>query len=204
MSAAPDTFVCIASGPSLTQADVDHVRGRARVLVVNDNWRKAPWADVHYGADGAWWELYWPEIRAHTRCERWTMGAKTAEELGLNLAHRLDGCGLSDVRGRIYLGQVPGNPQANSDSGFHAIQLAYQYGAQRIVLLGYDLQHTAGKAHWFGDHPDGFNNAPNIQGWRPKYDYLARLLADAGVELINCTRQTALTAVPRRDLRAVL
>ncbi len=48
----PDaTVVCIASGPSLTQSQVDYCRGKARVAVVNNNWEKAPWADVLYGAD---------------------------------------------------------------------------------------------------------------------------------------------------------
>ena len=41
-----DPAVVIASGPSLTQDYVDYCRGRAWVVVVNDNSRRAPWADV--------------------------------------------------------------------------------------------------------------------------------------------------------------
>jgi len=50
--------VCIASGPSLTRADVERVREwrqeagaptKRRVIVVNTSYKIAPWADALYG-----------------------------------------------------------------------------------------------------------------------------------------------------------
>ena len=50
--------VVVASGPSLTAEDVDYCRERAAVIVVNDNYKLAPWADVLYAADPEWWDLH--------------------------------------------------------------------------------------------------------------------------------------------------
>ena len=47
--------VCLATGPSLTQADVDRVRGKATVIAVNDAHRLAPWASALYSSDRYWW-----------------------------------------------------------------------------------------------------------------------------------------------------
>jgi hypothetical protein len=51
---AGETAVLVASGPSLCPSDVDRVRGRARVIAVNDGYRLAPWADVLYACDRRW------------------------------------------------------------------------------------------------------------------------------------------------------
>src|SRR5690606_36428084 len=85
------TVVCIASGPSLTADDVETVRrwrqeaqgehagagqdasaggpdrewagGPVGVVVTNTTFRAAPWADVLYAMDRAWWLRYLDEVR---------------------------------------------------------------------------------------------------------------------------------------------
>ena len=59
---SPETAICIASGPSLTQEDVDYCRGRGRIYAVNDVYRLAPWADVLFACDLAWWKRYGPVL----------------------------------------------------------------------------------------------------------------------------------------------
>ena len=55
----PDaTVVCIGSGPSLTAEDVDYCRGRAKVIAINNAYQLAPWSDVLYACDGAWWDWH--------------------------------------------------------------------------------------------------------------------------------------------------
>lgn len=90
------------------------------------------------------------------------------------------------------------------NSGAAAIELAADMGAKRIILLGYDCQHTGGKRHWHGDHPKGAGsgNAGNIAKWPAIFNRLARSLK--GVEVINCTRETALTCFPRASLEGAL
>src|SRR3954471_17375074 len=52
------TVLCVACGPSLTREDVEACRGRLPVLVVNDAYQLAPWADALYAADDHWWHAH--------------------------------------------------------------------------------------------------------------------------------------------------
>lgn len=82
-----------------------------------------------------------------------------------------------------------------ANSGYQAINLAYLFGAERIILLGYDMGAT-GDTHFFGNHPKGLFNG-NYRSFVSNFDRLAQDLKRYGVEVINCTRQTALTQFPR-------
>lgn len=88
------------------------------------------------------------------------------------------------------------------NSGAGAIMAAAHFGAERIILLGYDCQHTGGKTHWHGDHPDGLGNAGSVGMWPEQFQRLATKLKE--VDIINCTRDTALTCFRRGDLAEIL
>jgi hypothetical protein len=53
-----ETAALLATGPSLNQADCDYLRGRVKVIAINDAHRLAPWADVLYSSDRRWWSHY--------------------------------------------------------------------------------------------------------------------------------------------------
>jgi hypothetical protein len=97
-----------------------------------------------------------------------------------------------------------GEVNTGQNSGYQAIGLAYQFGAARILLTGFDMQHTAGRSHWHGDHPAGMGNAQNIHRWVRHFAALADDLRAVGVEVVNCTRETALECWPRSTLEAEL
>ena len=186
-----ETVVCIASGASLTEEQCSYTKGRARVITINDSFRLAPHADVFYACDHRWWERYRREVEAFAG-ERWTMDERAAREFGIHhvLAQRQQG--LNTERGRINHG---------CNSGFQVINLAYQFGAGRILLLGYDYQHTHGKRHWFGDHPAGWGNANRPERW---LENIATI--ESPVPIINCTTHTAIpeSVFPRARLEDVL
>ncbi len=188
------TFVCIAGGPSLTPQDVDACRGRARLIAVNDAYRLAPWADVLYACDAQWW-------RWHAEAVRDFAGLK----YGLKpLARKW----VPDVQilrntGREGLETDPGGLRTGQNSGYQAINLAYHLGAAKIILLGYDLQIGPGqRSHWFGDHPN--KQRPPLRHMRQFFPSLAKGLRDVGVEVINCSPQTALDCFERRPLADTL
>lgn len=101
---------------------------------------------------------------------------------------------------------LPGVSRAPSatkqNSGAGAVALAASIGAQRIILVGFDGQKTGGRAHWHADHPEGLGNAGVVAEWPGHFRALARELK--GIDVVNCTRETALDAFPRRDLGEVL
>lgn len=192
-------IVCIASGPSLTRDDCERVgrwrsaaEGRA-AIVVNCSFRLAGWADVLYAADTQWWRDHHVEA-ATFHGERWTCSGEPAQLHGVNRCEARFGQGL--CRDPRYL-------NTGGNSGYQAINLAYHFGARRIILLGYDMQHTGGRRHWHEDYPAGGNAAP-VESWRKRFEPLARDLRNDGVTVINATRVTALECFERMPLEDAL
>lgn len=195
---AGPTFVVIASGPSLTAEDCERVREwRARnggkVIVVNTSYRMAPWADVLYACDAKWWDESIEAVRRETSAELWTQEAGAAKRYGLQRikSRRADGLGRDVVH-------------QGGNSGYQAINLAYLWGAKRIVLLGFDMQHTGGVSHWHGDHPWKKGVKPPVRNWVPRFSKLAEDLEREGVGVVNATRQTALKCFPVQALEIAL
>lgn len=181
------TVVCAGSGPSLTAADLELCRGRARVIVVNDAWRLAPWADVLYAADEPWWRKnngvpefaglkfsigtprkYWPGVQY--LMNKGPEGVETASD-GLRTGHH---------------------------SGYQAVNLAVHLGATRILLLGYDMHGQ----HFFGRHADG--SVPGFVRGIAAFTTMVLPMKSIGVEVVNCTPGSRVTAFPRAKLADAL
>lgn len=194
---AGETVVCLGGGPSLTQADVDRCRGRARVIAVNDAYRLAPWAEVLYGCDTRWWR--WQDGAPAFAGQKWSLDGPN----WATLQNRFTDIALIGRGQTTGLSLDPGEICTGSNSGYQAINLAVLFGARRIVLLGYDLQATDGLTHWFGSHPEPYHEPPPFALYLQHFPTLVAPLQAAGVELINATRETALTCFPRVDVDAI-
>lgn len=171
------TMVCIATGPSLTQAQVDAVRDKARVIVVNDAYRLAPWADVLYAADAKWWK--WHKNVPGFAGRKYSIDP--TQIVGIDTLRNSGETGLC-------LG--PHGLRTGHNSGYQAINLAVHLGAKRIILLGYDMQGARNKQHFFGKHPDG--SQPPFAACLKDFATLVGPLAAAGVEIVNCTPGSAI------------
>lgn len=181
-----ETVAILASGPSLTRCDVDAIKawkdaqeGR-RVIAVNLTYTLAPWADALVALDADFWRKYKPSFDGHKFCS----AHQVAERLG----------GYSAVKGAGGLPMI-------YNSGLLAVWLANALGAAKVILLGFDAQKTNGKAHWHADHLQGMSNAGTVDRWPDQ----ARLLAkEVECEVVNCSRQTAITAFRRGELEQEL
>jgi hypothetical protein len=60
------------------------------------------------------------------------------------------------------------------------------------------MQMTGKNRHWFGDHPKPFNQASNYNNFITSFKTIWPEIY--GLEIINCTRTTALTWFPCMDL----
>jgi hypothetical protein len=190
------TVVCLATGPSLTAADVAYCRGKARVIAINDAYRLAPWADVLYAADARWW--HWHAGVPGFAGAKWSL----ADPRWHARADRYPDVQRLRNTGSRGLERHPTGLRSGLNSGYQAINLAVHYGAARIVLLGYDLQTADGRSHFFGEHPKG--PPPELHLFLPRFRSLVAPLADAGVAIVNCTRTTALECFPRTPLETAL
>ena len=95
------------------------------------------------------------------------------------------------------------NGADGGNSGAGAILLAKHYGAERIILIGYDCKPAAnGMRHWHGKHRGRLTDAGSLDKFPAQFQRLAVKLA--GIEIVNATRDTALTVWPCVSLEEAL
>lgn len=182
------TAFVLASGPSLNAADVDLVQAYAQtyecpVLVTNTTFKLAPWADVLFFHDKKWWQVHGEEVRRDFHGQCVTMASEVHER-------------VTSLRGTGF------NAYRNSGGG--AISLAMAGGAARIILLGLDGKYaTDGRRHWHVQHPS-LGDAVSLPRFVMYFPTLAKEASGRGVEILNASRDTALTCFPRVSLEDVL
>jgi hypothetical protein len=167
------------------------------VIVINTSFRIAPWADVLYACDASWWKHYFGEaLRLFQGQQYWTIAATARDQYKLRwILGNSNRSGLSRSNDWIVAGK---------NSGYQAIGLAAFFGCSRILLLGYDFQRTGGKVHWHPDHPRGLGNGGRFQAWVSEMSALAQDCVEDGIEVINCSRVTALQCFPRKPIQECL
>lgn len=179
-----ETVCVIASGPSLTREDCDEVYKRGwKTIVINDTYKMALFADAMYACDGTWWNVHHQGVKDNYYGETWTQDKPASEKYGLNYVQSVNRPGLGTGE-MIHQG---------ANSGYQCINLAYYWGAKRIILLGLDCSPSPdGKKHWFGDHPKGLSNNQPFERWVLNFKKLADDLALLKIDVINASRRTAL------------
>lgn len=187
-----ETCAILAGGPSMSQEIADSLRGKCRVIVVNDTYKLAPWADVLYAADWQWWNY-------HVEAQKFAgMRVGIYPVLPhLDILYLLNGgYGGIDYR-RTHL-------RTGKNGGFQAVHLAYHFGAKQILLCGFDMRDVNGKAHWHGEHPKQVNKERPYATWIKLFTHAAPLYVAHGISIINCTPDSALHCFKKRKLEDVL
>lgn len=195
------TVVCIAGGPSLNAEQLAHVQAtrgldRVRVIGVNNAYQAAPWLDVVYACDLMWWKKYHADVKARApQAETVTQDASAHKQYGLTTRIRgsaRDGLGTQEIH-------------TGSNGGHAAVNLAYLWGARRILLLGYDMKLSSdGRRHWHADHPAPCIQAQHFSNWIHRFESTARDLERLGIEVLNCTPDSALPWFDRATIQEAL
>lgn len=181
--------VCVASGHSLTKEDVEYCKGKAKVYIVNDGYKLAPWADLLYAADTDWWE-YHKGVKSF-KGEKWTVSHEAALKYGINRI---------DYKPREKWSNNPEYIATGGNSGFQVVNLAELHGAKKIILLGYDMGFTK-KKHWFGDHDSKINRASDYKKWIKNFETAKPYIKS---NIVNCTPYSNLRCFKMARLRDVL
>lgn len=110
-----------------------------------------------------------------------------------------------DRRSEKLIVDRPGTVGWGGNSGFHALNLAVQFGARKIILVGFDMHLQAGH-HWHGKHPQGLNNPTdrNVGRWRRTFDAAAPQLETLGAAVVNTSPISALSNYPKMSLEDAL
>jgi hypothetical protein len=178
---------------------VSYLKGKAKIIAVNDNWRMAPWAEILYAADAKWWRYY--GYSREFLGQRWTQhnnGSTWAEEarkVGIRVIRSANLDGVSTDPRIIHLG---------GNSGFQAINLAIHTGAKRILLLGFDCIAVGPKSHWFGHHPPELQRDSPYALFRDAFRKTAPQIQELGVDVINCSRMTTVDAFRKARLQDII
>lgn len=168
------TFVLVAPGPSANRADIALCAGLP-IGAIGCTFELIDKPIFLASSDRGWWRKYPEAIKLD--CPKYAM----AEVSGVE---------------RVQIPQLG----AVCNSGVLALEIAVRLGANRIILLGFDMSGS----HYFGEYTNGLRNttpAQRQQHFR-QYDQWAR--ANRSIKVINCSRSTSLTTFPRASLESIL
>ena len=110
---------------------------------------------------------------------------------------------INSIATKYNVKRLPAGFKHYGNSGAAAIAMAASTGATRVVLIGFDCQHTGGKTHWHGSHPKGLGDAGSVDKWGKAFADLARDMRGR-CEVLNASRATALDCFERVNLEDVL
>jgi len=194
------TIGIVASGPSADPADARKLQSICdETIAVNDSYRLfLPGSCDHlYSCDYRWAKHHCSTVAQDFEGTWWTQDIQwevDPAQWGIKQLESIDQPGLSRTDGVIHRG---------GNSGYQAVGLAYEllrrHGPEgRIILIGFDMQMTGTRRHWFGAHPKPFDAASNYGNFITSFKTIHPEIY--GLEIINCTRTTALDWFPCMDL----
>lgn len=193
----------IAGGPSVSAAQVEALRGRARVVAVNDAYRLAPWADVCYFADFRWWDWH----RDRDEFKRFA-GQKASIEPSISSITDPDVLFLRNGTHRNMksaLSEAPDMLISGGNSAFQAFNLCTLAAPATVLLLGVDLRFgEKGEHHWFGRHPDNSNPQGIFESAKRAFAAAAPVAKRLGVRVVNCSARSALECFERASVEEAL
>lgn len=190
-----DTYI-VGGGPSLKGFDFGRLCGRT-VVAVNDAAIHLPFATALFSLDAIWIEKRRDLIETFPG-ERYLAVPEDRNLDTLPTAtylKRLRRCnGLTTDRSCISV--------YSGNSGFGALNLAVHKESKRVILLGFDFCHA--RVHWH----DGYewSNSSNDQmyaNWAQRFDEVAPQLRAMGVEVVNASPISKITAFRKIGLEEV-
>lgn len=180
----------LGGGPSLKGFDVSRLKGRGRVIAVNDaGLVLAPWADVLFWADARWYE--WNKGSLHLHTGQWKVTRLcTPRAPGIHVLGHHRTTGLS-TKATLLAGYCGGGSSIN---------LAYLLGANPIILLGFDMR----PGNWHDRHRLPHKPGQHRQRFIPAIERMAESLERAGATVLNCNPRSALRCFPFADIEELL
>lgn len=148
-----------------------------------------------YGCDKPWWEYRkgLPDFKGH----KVTWSGHGLEYPGMRRIEIVKaGAKYSQA---VEMGKV-GVVGGGGNSGFQAMNLAIQFGARRILLVGFDMTAATGGLHWYGRNAWKDANNPHdttFAGWVAAFNAAVPTLDEIGVEVFNASPHSALQCFPK-------
>lgn len=184
----------VAGGWSVQHAWLTRLPGH--VLAVNDAGVWAP-SDEIVSMDRLWAENRWTWLKAHAPTKVW-LRASTLK----NIPDRPEWLipFANDHLAADFCEEPAGAAMLNgTNSGLCALNRAYQLRPRKVIMWGFDMNRSPkGRAYFFPDYewakPGGATSGGKYAAWAAEFAIAARQFAAAGMEVVNASPTSAITA----------
>lgn len=188
------TAVILGTGPGLTDKTTKIViKGynfkKWKLFGVNNTWQIFH-LDVFLACNPNYWDHYWSKGLCNTASEKWTWDKETAKKYNVNYIEGKWEPGLSTDPNYIHY---------HHGSGPQIVNIALHYGITRMLLAGWDM-HYGEKRHYFGEYPEPLLHFPKTGPQGAMVGLIKEMETirpeDYGIEIINCTPDSAMKCFP--------
>ena len=189
----------IGGGPSLIGFDFNRLRGRGHVIVINRAFEFAPFADILFFMDWRFYRL------CHDDPARYRMWQDfKGHKVFLNIMGRkLEDCYSVRSVGRHGLSKsIAGGLHHGNNSGVGALNLALCLKARPIYLLGYDMRHENGQAHFHSGY-GAVAHEKTALSFAREFERIGKGIADKS-GIINLNPRSTLRLFPFGNVDEVL
>jgi hypothetical protein len=173
------TIIVLAGGASASKHDLKNLKSMGYVIGVNDACIHAP-VDCGVSMDRTWFEHRWATIKALS------MPFYVRQEAVVNVSERWDLLNIFECD-RLSSYMVNEKGMLNGlNSGFCALNLAFQMRPDRVVPLGFDCENTG---YWYPPYewqtapePKGKTSNWAFQRWKEGFFYIQKQFEAAGIQ----------------------
>lgn len=204
------TALIICTGPSLTPEVIEKVKeSKLKKFGVNNIYKIID-IDVFVACNDFYFDHYWDKGLRDCKAEMWTNSERCSKQYGVNYIRTPAD---NEIPG---LSKDPSYVHRHHGSGPMCLNVAYHYGITKMLLVGWDMYYP-GKVdrfnynkprHFFGDDEISGKHFP-MTGDDGEFTGLIRETCsikpeDYGIEIINCTPNSAMTCFPMGNLEDYL
>lgn len=200
------TAYILGGGPSLLGMDyclgLEKLLEGKRVIGVNNAFKFGSWVDVCWFGDEKWFEWNFKELAKFSglkvTCNPKFLTKKEADEHHILIMNRGKSNGIEKKAGYVAW---------NRSSGASAINFAYHLGIKKIVLLGFDMHSDGINHNWHKEHKGRSIDNRNFDPYERFLKPFKQIKEEAdiiGLEILNATVGSALTAFPTVDIKDVI
>jgi len=189
-----NTIYVVGGGPSLIGFDWGLLKNK-KVIAVNRAFEKLPNAYFIYFSDIRFWGWFGEAMTEH-KAHIITTAKLNPRPKGVIFYKR------SSLRKKA-LDNTPGYLKLGNNSGYAAINLAVQFGATKIALLGFDMCNTNSKTHWHNGYIVKNSDDVYEKSMLKYYAPLATELSELGIDVTNYGSTSKLDVFTKKSLESV-
>jgi hypothetical protein len=191
----------VGGGPSVKNVDLSLLKNK-KIIVTNQAAEILPEATALYWVDDSWAATNHKLIESSPIKLRFTAkkfyspkyeSCKIYGYGNCQVLHQTGDFGIDTHQSKY---KVRGN-----NSGAQAIHLAFNAGAREIILIGYDMHLTKGKANFHDKHVSIATNKIYQELFIPSITSMAPIIKQCGVSVINVNPDSSLRCFPFADLK---